>query len=109
MQRLAKARHEWLPIHDRGPSPPGLEWQAILKPFHRGFADRDGMFERHALRLRVELFKDLLRWDSLAKVSISALARQCGFADAAHATRTLKDRYGATPRDFRTGRRSSLQ
>jgi AraC family transcriptional regulator, positive regulator of tynA and feaB len=49
------------------------------------------------------LFKDLLRRDSLAKVSIAALAHQCGFADAAHATRTFKNRYGTTPRDFRTG------
>ncbi len=34
-------------------------------------------------------------------VPIARLAHQCGFSDAAHATRTFKDRFGATPRDFR--------
>jgi AraC-like DNA-binding protein len=71
------------------------------RTFHRIFADRDTTFERHVLHLRVELFKDLLRQASLANVSIATLAHQCGFADAAHATRTFKGRFGATPRDFR--------
>jgi len=79
------------------------EFGVSERTFHRVFADRDTTFERHVLQLRVELFKDLLRRDSLAKVSIAALAHQCGFADAAHATRTFKNRYGTTPRDFRTG------
>ncbi|NOJ42565.1 helix-turn-helix domain-containing protein [Bradyrhizobium australiense] len=71
------------------------------RTFHRIFADRNTTFERHVLHLRVELFKDLLRQPSLANVSIASVAHQCGFADAAHATRTFKDRFGATPRDFR--------
>jgi AraC family transcriptional activator of tynA and feaB len=77
------------------------EFDISERTFHRVFADRDTTFERHVLQLRVELFKDLLRQASLAEVSIAALAHQCGFADAAHATRTFKDRFGATPRDFR--------
>jgi len=71
------------------------------RTFHRIFADRETTFERHVLHLRVELFRDLLRQPSLADISIARLAHQCGFADAAHATRTFKDRFGATPRDFR--------
>ncbi|XSC44925.1 helix-turn-helix domain-containing protein [Bradyrhizobium sp. RDT10] len=47
------------------------------------------------------MFKDLPRQASLADVPIARLAHQCGFADAAHATRTFKDKFGATPRDFR--------
>jgi AraC-like DNA-binding protein len=50
------------------------------------------------------LFKELLRRNSLADVSIATLAHQCGFADAAHATRTFKSRCGTTPRDFRASR-----
>jgi AraC-like DNA-binding protein len=73
------------------------------RTFHRVFADRETTFERHVLHLRVELFKDLLRQASLANVPIASLAHQCGFADAAHATRTFKDRFGTTPRDFRAG------
>jgi AraC-like DNA-binding protein len=77
------------------------EFDISERTFHRVFADRDTTFERHVLQLRVERFKDLLRQASLAEVSIAALAHQCGFADAAHATRTFKERFGATPRDFR--------
>lgn len=71
------------------------------RTFHRIFADRATTFERHVLHLRVELFKNLLWQASLASIPIASLAHQCGFADAAHATRTFKDRFGATPRDFR--------
>ncbi len=71
------------------------------RTFHRIFADRATTFERHVLHLRVGLFRDLLRQPSLAHIPITGLAHQCGFADAAHATRTFKDRFGATPRDFR--------
>ena len=77
------------------------EFGVSERTFHRIFADRETTFERHVLHLRVELFRDLLRQPSLADISIARLAHQCGFADAAHATRTFKDRFGATPRDFR--------
>ncbi|WOH67163.1 helix-turn-helix domain-containing protein [Bradyrhizobium sp. BWA-3-5] len=71
------------------------------RTFHRIFADRETTFERHVLCLRADLFRGLLRQASLANVPIARLAHQCGFADAAHATRTFKDRFGTTPRDFR--------
>jgi AraC-like DNA-binding protein len=77
------------------------EFGVSERTFHRIFADRATTFERHVLHLRVELFKDLLQQASLTNVPIARLAHQCGFADAAHATRTFKDRFGATPRDFR--------
>ena len=77
------------------------------RTFHRIFADRATTFERHVLHLRVELFRDLLQQPSLANISIARLAHQCGFADAAHATRTFKDRFGATPRDFRANQQTS--
>jgi transcriptional regulator GlxA family with amidase domain len=57
------------------------------------------------LQLRVELFRSLLRQPSLSKISIAALAMQCGFADAAHASRTFRSFFGVTPRDFRSGQR----
>lgn len=71
------------------------------RTFHRIFADRETTFERHVLHLRVELFRNLLRQKSLTGISIAKLAHQCGFADAAHATRTFRSRFGVTPRDFR--------
>jgi AraC-like DNA-binding protein len=71
------------------------------RTFHRIFADRETTFERHVLHLRVELFRNLLRQGSLSDVSITRLALQCGFSDAAHGSRTFKERFGVTPRDFR--------
>jgi AraC-like DNA-binding protein len=71
------------------------------RTLHRIFADRDTTFERHALSLRTQTFRTLLARAPVSDVSIAALAMQCGFADAAHATRTFRSVYGVTPRDFR--------
>ena len=73
------------------------------RTLHRMFADRETTFERHVLQLRVGLFRQLLRQPFLSGISIAALAMQCGFADAAHATRTFRSFFGITPRDFRGG------
>ena len=71
------------------------------RTFHRVFADRDTSFERHVLHLRLALFRRLLSMQR--QTSIAALAAQCGFADAAHATRSFRAAFGTTPRDFRSG------
>ena len=71
------------------------------RSLHRIFADRETTFERHVLHIRTRLFRRLLREASLASVSIAGLALQCGFADAAHASRTFRQFYGLTPREFR--------
>jgi AraC-like DNA-binding protein len=71
------------------------------RSLHRIFADRETTFERHVLGIRARLFQKLLRDSSLADVSIATLASQCGFADAAHASRTFRQFYGLTPREFR--------
>jgi AraC family transcriptional activator of tynA and feaB len=77
------------------------EFGVSERTFHRIFADRETTFERHLRHLRVEQFRRLLC--SLPNLSIASLATQCGFADAAHATRTFKSVFGVTPRDFRAG------
>jgi AraC-like DNA-binding protein len=46
-------------------------------------------------------FSPVLRQDLLSDVSITRLAPQCGFSDAAHGSRTFKERFGITPWDFR--------
>jgi AraC-like DNA-binding protein len=73
------------------------------RTFHRIFADRETTFERHLRHLRLEQFRRLLCQNTSPNVSIASLATQCGFADAAHATRTFKFVFGVTPRDFRAG------
>jgi AraC family transcriptional regulator, positive regulator of tynA and feaB len=80
-----------------------IEFGISERTLHRIFADRGTTFERHLLQLRVERFRNLLRQTSLSHVSIATLATQCGFADAAHATRTFRNVFGVTPRDFRGG------
>src|SRR5262249_52883574 len=77
------------------------------RTFHRVFADRDTTFERHVLHLRVELFRKLLC--GRREASIASLAAQCGFADAAHATRTFRTFFGTTPRDFRASGTQDLR
>jgi AraC family transcriptional regulator, positive regulator of tynA and feaB len=71
------------------------------RSLHRIFADRGTTFERHMLRLRVERFRELLSLNRCSAVPIAKLALACGFADAAHAARSFKSAFGATPRDYR--------
>jgi AraC family transcriptional activator of tynA and feaB len=78
------------------------EFSISERTLHRIFADRGTTFERHVLHLRVEQFRKLLCQAALSKLSIASLATQCGFADAAHATRTFKTVFGVTPRNYRS-------
>jgi AraC-like DNA-binding protein len=71
------------------------------RTLHRAFAEKDITFERHVLRRRVERFRELLAQPHRSWVSLAGLALQCGFADAAHASRTFKAHFQATPRDYR--------
>jgi len=77
------------------------EFGVAERTFHRIFADQETTFERYVLQLRVKRFRDLLQQPSLSTTSIAALAMQCGFADAAHASRTFRSCFGVTPREFR--------
>jgi AraC-like DNA-binding protein len=78
------------------------EFDISERTLHRVFADRDTSFERHVLKLRAELFRKLLGGGAPQKASIAELAIECGFADAAHATRTFKAKFDMTPREFRS-------
>jgi transcriptional regulator GlxA family with amidase domain len=71
------------------------------RTFHRIFSDRGTTFERHLLGRRVARFHALLSQPRLSGVSLAQLASACGFADAAHASRTFKWVYQETPRDHR--------
>ena len=83
--------------------PPALAAQFAIseRTLDRVFADRGTTFERHLLRRRVERFRELLAHPRLSRTSIARLALECGFADAAHASRTFKAAHLTTPRDYR--------
>ena len=71
------------------------------RTFHRCFADRGTTFERHVMWLRVAQFHKLLSRPELSHMPIAALSAECGFADAAHASRSFRQAFGSTPRDYR--------
>jgi AraC family transcriptional regulator, positive regulator of tynA and feaB len=85
------------------PPPAVLAQQFGIAPrtFHRIFAERGTTFERHALRMRVERLRRLLAQPQLADIPIVRLAQDCGFADAAHATRSFRRAFAMAPRDYR--------
>jgi len=71
------------------------------RTLHRTFGDEHTTFERHLLRRRVERLREMLSQPRWSQVSIGKLAIECGFADAAHASRTFKTYFHETPRDYR--------
>jgi len=78
-----------------------LAARAFLSPRHFGelFARKTGQSPAMYLRsVRLERAKTLLRNSSL---SIGEVARQCGWNDAAHFSRSFSEKFGASPRAFR--------
>jgi AraC-like DNA-binding protein len=71
------------------------------RTLHRIFADAHTTFERHLLRRRAERLRELLSQRRWSQISIGKLAVECGFADAAHASRAFKAFFHATPADYR--------
>ena len=83
MARIARAadRHE---IH-------------VAREFRRFYGTSVGAYQR---RLRVEKAAQML---AAAKLSISEIALDCGFASHSHLCREFKSRYGVTPSRYRAG------
>jgi len=64
------------------------------------FDDGDGVSGR-IRQLRIDRAKELLGDPAHAKRGIGEISRQCGFANAAHFSRTFRKVVGETPRDYR--------
>jgi AraC-like DNA-binding protein len=64
------------------------------------FDDGDGVSGR-IRQLRIERAKELLGDPAHAVKGIGEISRQCGFANAAHFSRTFRKVVGETPRDYR--------
>jgi len=64
------------------------------------FDDGDGVSGR-IRQLRIDRAKELLGDPALAAKGIGEISKQCGFANAAHFSRTFRKVVGETPRDYR--------
>ncbi len=64
------------------------------------FSDGDGVSGR-IRRLRIEQAKQLLADPTRAQQGVGDIARQCGFVNAAHFSRTFRAIVGRTPKEFR--------
>ncbi|HEX3783242.1 MAG TPA: helix-turn-helix transcriptional regulator [Pseudonocardiaceae bacterium] len=64
------------------------------------FTDGDGVSGR-IRRMRIERAKQLLADPTRAKHGVGDIARQCGFVNAAHFSRTFRGIVGRTPKEFR--------
>jgi AraC-like DNA-binding protein len=64
------------------------------------FDDGDGISGR-IRRMRIERAKQLLADPTRTSYGIGELARQCGFVNSAHFSRTFRKIVGRTPREFR--------
>jgi AraC-like DNA-binding protein len=64
------------------------------------FDDGDGISGR-IRRLRIERAKQLLADPTRSAYGIGELARQCGFVNSAHFSRTFRRIVGSTPREYR--------
>lgn len=64
------------------------------------FDDGDGVSGR-IRQLRIDRAKELLGDPALATRGIGEISKQCGFANAAHFSRTFRKVVGETPRDYR--------
>lgn len=64
------------------------------------FSDGDGVSGR-IRRMRIERAKQLLADPTRAQHGVGDIARQCGFVNAAHFSRTFRAIVGRTPKEFR--------
>ena len=88
-------------------SDPGLSADRIAdalfisrRRLYQLFDDGDGVSGR-IRQLRIDRAKELLGDPAHAVKGIGEISRQCGFANAAHFSRTFRKVVGQTPRDYR--------
>ena len=68
---------------------------------HRLFSRETDTISRYILRRRLERSSRALHDPLQTGRTITAIALDCGFHDLAHFSRTFRERFGASPREFR--------
>lgn len=72
-----------------------------LRTLHRCFGETGCSFERTLSALRADKLRAHLSDPVTSRRSLTDLACELGFFDAAHATRTFKSCFGMSPKEFR--------
>jgi AraC-like DNA-binding protein len=87
---------------------PGLDIDAIAgdlgcskRALHKAFEDQGASLHRFLWLSRLELARSQLEDPSHAGRSITSILLGAGFTSAAHFSRTFRQHYGASPRDWR--------
>lgn len=69
--------------------------------FHKLFEARGLRYSHYLLRRRLERAREQLRSQKLVNTAISEIGYRCGFVDPSHFSRSFREEYGCTPREFR--------
>jgi AraC-like DNA-binding protein len=87
---------------------PGLDIEEIAgalqcskRALHKAFEDRGETLHRHLWHSRLELARRQLEDPREASRSITSILLGAGFSSAAHFSRSFRQRYGASPREWR--------
>jgi AraC-like DNA-binding protein len=75
--------------------------QCTKRYLHKVFSDQDETLNQYIWSQRLELCRTRLLQPELANRSITEIAFDCGFSNAAHFSRSFRARFGECPRTYR--------
>jgi len=75
--------------------------QCTKRYLHKVFSDEDETLSQYIWSQRLELCRSHLSRQELASRSITEIAFDCGFSNAAHFSRSFRARFGECPRTYR--------
>lgn len=75
--------------------------QCTKRYLHKVFSDEDETLNQYIWSQRLELCRNRLSRPDLAERSITEIAFDCGFSNAAHFSRSFRARFGECPRAYR--------
>jgi len=87
--------------YDLSPRMVAREHHISTRYLHQIFAEAATTFGRAVRELRLQLAAHELHRSTSAHRTIESIARDCGFADAAHFSRSFRQAYGVSPREWR--------
>lgn len=99
--RAEKVINDMLDQHGLSPSKVACTLGISVRQLYRLFQGADDGVHSYILKMRLERCAQQLIDQELAHKSITDISLNFGFNDSAHFSRAFKQRYGASPRDYR--------